>query len=617
MRMIPSSFRDLPINRKVMLVVVGVTAASLLASGLAIVGADNLLFRDALERDVSALAEIVADNSTAALAFNDPRIASETLASLRARPRMVAACLFQANGSLFAQYLRINTALECPQTESAVGQSFGEAGLTVRRPVMLQQQRIGSLMLLYDLEEIAARTKLYGSIVFGVFLVAGLLAAILSASLRSVITAPILRLVAVTTSVSQTNDYSIRARREANDELGVLVDRFNDMLAGIQSRDLSLTQALRERGEALSEAERARERFRFMAESMPQKVFTTTPDGVIDYLNKQWQEFSGPSFEQIQRGGWVTIVHPDEHARVARMWDHSVESGEPFHAELRFCRADGEYRWHLGRAHAMRDPRGSVSMWIGSYTDIHEQKEREAQLRRVNADLEQFIYSASHDLQEPVRNVAVYSEVVARRYHAQLDETGQQFLEFLKEGGRRLAMLIRDLLAYTRAGNTEIGATTAVDSAEVLQHTLASLAEAIRESGAIVEYGNLPEVPIGEAHLQQLFQNLIANAIRYRGQAAPLIHISAHRTPGEWRFAVQDNGIGIDPRYKEKIFGVFKRLHHDDNRGGTGIGLAICQRVVERYGGRIWVESEEGNGATFYFTIPVATARSAAESTIG
>ncbi len=242
-------------------------------------------------------------------------------------------------------------------------------------------------------------------------------------------------------------------------------------------------------------------------------------------------------------------------------------------------------------------------MWIGSNTDIHEQKEKEEALRRANDDLQQFAYSASHDLQEPIRNVAVYSEIVAKRYHSVLDADGQQFLGFLKEGGRRLATLVNDLLAYTRAGTAELNETP-VDSSVVLNHSLASLAEAIRESNGKVTYDALPEVYMGEAHLQQVLQNLIGNALKYRNENPPLIHVSAVSQGAVWRFSVADNGIGIDPQYKEKIFGVFKRLHHDRTYSGTGIGLAICQRVVERYGGRIWVESEPGKGATFFFTVP-------------
>jgi light-regulated signal transduction histidine kinase (bacteriophytochrome) len=177
------------------------------------------------------------------------------------------------------------------------------------------------------------------------------------------------------------------------------------------------------------------------------------------------------------------------------------------------------------------------------------------------------------------------------------------FLGFIKEGGQRLATLINDLLAYTRAGMVE-GDVPALDSTRVLAHTLSSLAEAIRENDAAVTCDPLPEIFMGETHLQQVFQNLIGNALKYRTECPPRIHVSAVNLGPDWRFAIQDNGIGIDPQYKEKIFGLFKRLHHDRKFSGTGIGLAICQRVVERYGGRIWVESAAGKGATFYFTVP-------------
>jgi light-regulated signal transduction histidine kinase (bacteriophytochrome) len=166
-----------------------------------------------------------------------------------------------------------------------------------------------------------------------------------------------------------------------------------------------------------------------------------------------------------------------------------------------------------------------------------------------------------------------------------------------------LATLINDLLAYTRAGVAETSPAMA-DSSVVLQHALSSLAEAIRECDAVVTYGALPQVNMSEAHLQQVFQNLIGNALKYRKEEPPRIHICAAPYGSGWLFSVQDNGIGIELQYKEKIFGVFKRLHRDQKYAGTGIGLAICQRVVGRYGGRIWVESEPGKGSTFFFTIP-------------
>jgi PAS domain S-box-containing protein len=602
------SLRDIPINQKLMIIVMVTTASALILAGIGIVAFDSVFFRGFLERDLTALATIISDNSTAALAFNDPQSAAETLAALRARPHLVSACIYRLDGSVLAHYSRAGSPSGCPSPGVQDGLRFHTLDATISRAILLSGRRIGTLVLLYDLAEIPERMKLYGTTVLGVLLASTMLAFLLSSILRSIISTPLSRLVHAMTSVSETSDYSIRAQKLSGDELGVLVDRFNEMLGGIQSRDDTLTKALSDREEALREAEKARERFRFMAESMPQKIFTAAPGGEVTYFNQQWMEFSGLSFDQIKDWGWSQFVHPLDVEANLSTWRRSIKTGEPFYFEQRFQRADGSYRWHLSRAHAMRDPSGNISMWIGSNTDIHEQKEKEEQLRRANEDLQQFAYSASHDLQEPVRNVAVYSEIVAKRYHDILDGEGRQFLGFLTEGGRRLVSLINDLLAYTRAGVLEANmveaSMTTADSAAVLERALFSLAEAIRESDAKVNYEALPIVDMGEAHLHQVFQNLIANAIKYRSEDPPEVRISAVHQVGGWRFSVQDNGIGIDPQYKEKIFGVFKRLHRDQKYSGTGIGLAICQRVVERYGGRIWVESAPGKGATFYFTIP-------------
>jgi len=590
------SFRDIPIRQKLVVTIMATVAAALLLAGIGIVITDSLLFRGYLRRDLSALTKIIAQNTTAALAFDDPKSAAETLGALRARAHVIGACVYRPDGTVLATYSRQGSSA-CPPVSPENGIRFGEQGVTVSQPIELSGRQIGTLMLLYDLGEISERIKLYGGTVFAVLLGSSVLAFLLSSRLRKIIATPISQLVNATTSVAETGDYSTRVQKLSEDELGVLVDRFNEMLAGIQSRDDDL--------------KREQERFRFMAESLPQKIFTAAPDAGVDYFNRQWLEFTGLTFEQIKGWGWIQFVHPDDAEETLAAWRHSVETGEPCQSEHRFRRADGKYRWHLSLAHAMRDRDGKISMWLGSSTEIHEQKEKEEALRRANDDLQQFAYAASHDLQEPIRNVAVYSEIVGNRYRDVLDAEGKMFLNFLTEGGRRLAMLVNDLLAYTSAGTAEL-TEAPVDASAVLKHSLASLAEAIRESGAEVTYDPLPEVYIGEAHLQQILQNLIANALKYRDRTPPRIHISAALQSSQWCFSVRDNGIGIEPQYKDKIFGIFKRLHHDRTYGGTGIGLAICKRVVERYGGRIWVESEGGKGSTFYFTIPRrAQARSA------
>jgi PAS domain S-box-containing protein len=614
-----ATFRDIPIKQKLMVIVMVTTTAALLLAGTGIVVFDSILFRGYLERDLSALTRIIGDNSTAALSFNDTKAATETLATLRARSHVVSACVYRPDGTRLARYSRTGTTNPCPIAEGADTIRFGSRDLTVSHAIMLDGRRIGTLMVLYDLDEIGERMRLYGGIVIGFVLISALVAFLLSSGLRAIIATPISQLVRATTSVSETSDYSIRARKFSGDELGVLVDRFNEMLSGIQTRDDTLTKALVDREEALHEAETSRERFRFMAESMPQKIFTTTGTGDIDYVNRQLTEFTGLSFARIGDSGWAQFVHPDDIEKHTALWKRSIGTGEPFHFQHRLRREDGVYRWHLSRAYAMRDEHGNISMWIGSDTDIHEQKEKEEELRRANEDLQQFAYSASHDLQEPVRNVAVYSELVALRYKDVVDPEGKRYLEFLTEGGRRMATLIHDLLAYTRAGVLE-GEAPLIDCSAVLQHTLAGLSEAFRESNGAVTYDSLPKLYMGETHLHQVFQNLIVNSLKYRNEKPPRIHISAARQDAAWLISVQDNGIGIDPRYKEKIFGVFKRLHRDEKYSGTGIGLAICQRVVERYGGRIWVESKPGEGATFFFTVPQSAAASQtakAESSAG
>lgn len=603
-------FRDRPIKQKLVITTMVTTTVALLVVGVGVVVADYVLYRDYLRRDLSSLARIIADNSTAALAFNDPDSAAQTLGALRARTHVTGACIYRMDGSILARYSPSSTFTCLPPEGDQI--RFSGDFLIVDQPIVLSARPIGTLVLQYDLGLINERVRLYGTTVLGVLLATFFLALLLSSRLRSVIATPISQLVSATTSVSETGDYSIRAQKLSGDELGVLVDRFNEMLAGIQSRDSDLKKALADREAALQQVEKERERFEFMAESMPQKIFTASPAGESLYLNKLWMDFTGLPFEQIRDWGWEQFIHPDDLEESLRVWGHSIETGEPLQLTNRFRRADGVYRWHLNRARAMRNAEGEIILWIGSSTEIQEQKEAEEELRRANEDLQQFAYSASHDLQEPIRNVAVYSEIVARRYQNVLDDEGRQFLGFLREGGRRLAALVNDLLAYTRASMAELSATT-VSASAPLQNAVASLAEAIRESAAKVTYDSLPEVNMGEAHLQQVFQNLIANAIKYRNEESPRIHISAANRGGQWYFAVQDNGIGIDPQYKEKIFGVFKRLHHDQKYGGTGIGLAICQRVVERYGGRIWVESEPGKGSTFFFSVPqqVRPARSA------
>jgi signal transduction histidine kinase len=229
----------------------------------------------------------------------------------------------------------------------------------------------------------------------------------------------------------------------------------------------------------------------------------------------------------------------------------------------------------------------------------------EEELRHSNEDLQQFAYVASHDLQEPLRQVTSYMQLLARRYRGKLDAEADEFINYAVNGAKRLQQLIRDLLAYSRAGQ-QVQAGTAVDCKEVLQQALKGLQLTIRETRAEITYDPLPKIWVDGRQLGQVLQNLLSNALKFRGQEPPRIHISARQEGNEWIFAVRDNGIGIEPQFAGRIFIIFQRLHDQAEYPGTGIGLAICKKIVERQGGRIWVESELGKGATFFFTIPMS-----------
>jgi light-regulated signal transduction histidine kinase (bacteriophytochrome) len=252
-----------------------------------------------------------------------------------------------------------------------------------------------------------------------------------------------------------------------------------------------------------------------------------------------------------------------------------------------------------------------MQMILLAIEDITERSLREEELKKLseelarsNADLRQFAYAASHDLQEPLRVIIGFVNLLTKRYKGKLDEKATELIEYVVEGTERMQALIKDLLEYSQVG-TRGKISKPTDCPLAIDKAVFNLQAAIEESGAIVTYDDLPPVMANSSQLTRLFQNLIGNAIKFRGKEAPKVHISAERKEDEWIFLIRDNGIGIDPKDAERIFTVFQRLHTREEYPGTGIGLAICKRIVERYGGRIWVESELGKGSTFYFKIPL------------
>jgi light-regulated signal transduction histidine kinase (bacteriophytochrome) len=266
--------------------------------------------------------------------------------------------------------------------------------------------------------------------------------------------------------------------------------------------------------------------------------------------------------------------------------------------------------WLLGR-----DAAGRPTTILEANTDVTDRKRAEDALRRAaeqldrsNKDLEQFAYVASHDLQEPLRIVTGFLQLLSDRYRGQLDEKADQFIDYAVDGAQRMSTLIHDLLTYSRV-NTRGEELLPVDSQAAFDLALKNLHVAIEQSGAAVTHDPLPTVRADKSQLAQLFQNLVGNAIKYRAAGRPAqLHVSARREDSHWLFGVADNGIGFEQQYEDKLFLIFQRLHSRGKYPGTGIGLALCKRIVERHGGRIWARGEPDQGATFFFTLPMQDA---------
>ncbi|MEW6087819.1 MAG: PAS domain S-box protein [bacterium] len=302
---------------------------------------------------------------------------------------------------------------------------------------------------------------------------------------------------------------------------------------------------------------------------------------------------------------FLDAVHPADRAAVDAAYSGSIREGrDTYEIEHRIVKkSNGEIRFVHEKCEHIRDASGKIIRSVGMVHDITERKKSEDALKRANENLEQFAYVASHDLQEPLRTMSSYSQLLSQRYKTKLDSDADDFINFITDAAGRMQKLIVDLLAYSRIGRVDT-LKEDVDCNSVLGKVVTILSSVIEETGTVITNDPLPVSVCSESNFIQLFQNLISNAIKFRGKNAPHIHISAKKHVNEWLFSVRDNGIGIDEKYRDKIFLIFQRLHGRDKYPGTGIGLSICKKIVETHGGRIWVESQVGKGSTFYFTIP-------------
>ena len=385
-------------------------------------------------------------------------------------------------------------------------------------------------------------------------------------------------------------------------EIEELAREFNFMASQLRESYELLEQRVAERTQELRDSQ---ERMQAVVTGAPVVLFAMDREGRITFAEGQGLSALGFNPSDMVGESFFDPNH-DENEQLAENFKRAVGGEEFTHVS-----DAGELALET-RYSPLRDESGAISGVIAVAFDITERRQAEEALRqyaeelsRSNADLEQFAYVASHDLQEPLRAIVGFTKMLARRYEGKLGEDADDYISRIVNASGRMQMLIIDLLEYSRVGSG-VEKLKPTDCEIIVTRVIDGLHAAIKGSDAVVTHDSLPTVMADATMLGQVFSNLIANAMKFQGDGLPHVHISARRLETEWVFSVQDDGIGIEPQYAERIFVIFQRLHARTEYEGTGIGLAICKKAIERLGGRIWVESQPGEGTTFYFTVPIA-----------
>jgi len=583
-----------------------------------LVGYQRDFLRNHSMGQAASLAETLSTGSTSWVLANDVVGLQEVVQSVMRYPGLRYAMLLAPDGrvlahnepSLIGRYLQDATSHTLLSATPALKTLVASDDLIdVAAPVMAGERFIGWARIGLGQERIAEnlrQVKIQGISFTLAAIALGTLFAILMANW---LTKRLKRLVGATEQV-RAGQRGFRIDFKRKDEIGKLGDDFNLMIKALEEDEEHIRVAQRE-------LQLANARLNGIIDGSPDLIAALDIDYRYLAFNVAYEaEFEKIFGKKIHLGMCLfeALAHlPEEMENTVALWTRALE-GESFTLSSEFGSSELQRNSYELSFSPIRDCAGKIIGAAHIVRDITERKraaedlaKKTAELARSNQELEQFAYIASHDLQEPLRMVSSYVQLLAKRYQGKLDQDADEFIHYAVDGATRMQCLITDLLSYSRVG-TRGKPFEPIDGYQVLAAALDNLQLAIADNAATITHDPLPTVTADSSQLTQLFQNLIGNAIKFHGAEPPAIHVGAQLKDGEWLFSIRDNGIGIAPENFERIFLIFQRLHSRAEYPGTGIGLAVCKRIVERHGGRIWPESQPGQGTTFFFTLPVRTA---------
>lgn len=621
------------IRNKLLWVVVTTTFMALALTGTAMVIYDLRTYQESWKDDLLTQADILGRASAAALSFDDAKSAEANLALLQARPDITAAAVYTAKGALFASYFAKAQQGQAKSAFPALPESDGVSiegkELVVFKRVVEKGEILGTVYLRARYELFERMLHYMG--ILGVVMIASLLIALLlSAKLHETVMKPLHAIGDVAHKIMEGRDFTLRATKTTQDEIGYLVDAFNDMLAEvarrtevleISNRSLESEIAVRRETEAaLHDSER---RNSTLVSAMTSVLWNADGKGRFVGEQASWARYTGQTREQYLQLGWLDAFHADDRAAIGQVWSHVESAPDAFELEARlYHQATGRNHYVSVRAVPIIETDGGIVEWIGTVTDIDNERRAENELRQLNAELEQrvtsrtqeleaankelegFSYSVSHDLRAPLRIITGFSEMLQESHGQLFDDEGKRRIGIILKEAHRMGLLIDDLLAFARLGRQSIRLTELdmKSQANAMFERLTS-----QHDGPPIDFhvGALPNAYADRALLEQVWANYLSNAIKFSSKKErSVIEVNAISDEREHVFFVRDNGAGFDPRYQSKLFGVFQRLHNLTEFPGNGVGLALVHRIITRHGGRVWAESAPDHGATFYFTLP-------------